>query len=103
MINKLTPEQITRFAECRERWTAIGLSTAPAAREEAEAGIREAYRNAALPEPRKIVWCGSPLSQGLVRAIILQNAKPVENIGDSVGASVLASVLASVRDSVWDS
>ena len=91
-IEKLTPKQIARFPEFRERWTKIGLCTDPADRPRAEAAIHESYRAAGLQPPRKIVWCGSPLSQGLTRAIILDNNK-----------QLMASVGASVRDSVGDS
>ena len=103
-IEKLTPKQIARFPEFRERWTKIGLCTDPADRPRAEAAIHESYRAAGLQPPRKIVWCGSPLSQGLTRAIILDNNKQLmASVGASVRDSVRASVQASVRDSVWDS
>ncbi|MDE2105075.1 MAG: hypothetical protein KGL39_47995, partial [Patescibacteria group bacterium] len=71
MITALTTEQEKRFPEFVEKWTRIGLSTKSANRIEAEKGIRLAYEAAALPKPKKIVWCGSPLSQGLTRAVIL--------------------------------
>ena len=104
-IEKLTPDQIARFPEFVERWTKIGLCTDPADRPRAEAAIAETYRRAGLIPPKKIVWCGSPLSQGLTRAIILD--KKLLKTGDSVWASVRPSVRASVRDSVrgsvWDS
>ena len=113
MIEKLTPKQEARFPEFIERWTKIGLSTAPADRPKAEASIRAAYRAAGLKEPRAIVWCGSPLSQGFTRAIILdpkfweglklKPQDPVASVGDSVLASVRDSVGDSVRDSVGDS
>jgi hypothetical protein len=99
-IEALTPEQAARMAEFRDRWIQIGLSTAPAERARAEAAIAEAYKAAKLPPPQRIVWCGSPLSQGLTRAIVLQGPT---KIGDSVGASVRDSVRDSVGDSVWDS
>lgn len=80
-IEKLTPAQTARFPEFIDKWTQIGLSTEPANRPEAEAGIVAAYKVAGLCAP-KIVWCSSPLSQGLTRAIILDHK------GASVGASV---------------
>lgn len=101
-IESLTPAQIERMAEYRDKWIAIGLSTEPAARSRAEEAIRLSYRLGGIPEPKKIIWCGSPLSQGLTRAIILDK-KLRDNVGDSVRASVWASVGASVRDSVRDS
>jgi len=97
-INLLTQAQIDRMAEFRDKWLKIGLCTEPADRPSAERAIIEMYRQGGLEPPRKIIWCGSPLSQGLTRAIILDN-----NNRDSVGASGRDSVGASVRDSVWAS
>ena len=106
MITKLTPDQIARFPEFIEKWTRIGLSTEPADRPKAEAGIIAAYASASLPPPR-IVWCGSPLSQGMTRAIVMDKKVGAsvrdsvrDSVVDSVRASVVASVGASVRDSV---
>ena len=117
-IEKLTDAQIARMAEFRDRWIKIGLSTEPADRPAAEAGIIESYRAAGLAPPQRIVWCGSPMSQGLTRAIIFDK-RMIADIGkrvrdsvgdsvrdsvrDSVGDSVRDSVGASVRDSVWAS
>ena len=109
-IETLSAAQQAQMEVYRDKWIAIGLSTAPANRAAAEDGIRRAYAAAGLDAP-KIVWCGSPLSQGLTRAIILDK-KLIEDLGasvrdsvwdsvwDSVRASVRASVGASVRDSV---
>ena len=116
-IDRLTDAQIARFPEFIKRWTDIGLSTKPADREQAERGVRMAYECAGLAPPKAIVWCGSPFSQGLTRAIVFGLAngeikseigeavekKVGDSVGDSVGASVRASVRASVWASVWDS
>jgi hypothetical protein len=104
-IKKLTPEQIALFPEYVEKWTKIGLSTEPADRKRAEAGVRLSYKTAGLKPPR-IVWCGSPLGNGLTREVVkklLTDPKFKEKFGASVRSSVRASVRASVRDSVWDS
>ena len=107
-ISHLSKEQTDRFQEFIDKWTAIGLCTEPANRKEAEVGIAETYTSAGLAPPKRIVWCGSPLSQGLTRAIAL-NIKPseVEKIGQSVWQSVRQrvgkSVERSVRHSVWQS
>ena len=90
LIESLTDEQQARMVEYRDKWIKIGLCTDAADRPRAEAAIRTMYRAAGLVEPRKIVWCGSPLSQGLTRAIILDR-----KLRASVGDRVLASV--------WDS
>jgi len=99
LIEKLTPEQEARYPEFIKKWTDIGLCTKPANRELAEEGVREAYRNAGLDEP-KIVWCDSPLSMALTRSVIKQFAEGID-IGAGVRASVWDSVWDSVRDSVW--
>src|ERR1700678_639268 len=104
-IEKLTPEQHAKMAEWRDKWLAIGLSTAPANRAEAERGIRLAYKAAGKNEPR-IVWCSSPLAQGFTRAIVVdlvKNKKIRASVGASVCASVKESVWASVGTSVWAS
>jgi len=123
-IEKLTEKQIAKFPEYVDKWTKIGLCTEPADRKMAEKGIKEAYKIAGLKAPR-IVWCGSPMSMALTRAIICEKFPKIQgknkidsvrasvraSVGDSVGASVRASVRASVgasvrdsvRASVWDS
>ncbi len=98
-IESLTSAQKARFPEFIAKWTAIGLDTRPADRGRAERGVVTAYKIAGLAPPAKIVWCGSPLSQGLTRAIVFGLSKGA-SVGDSVGASVRASVWASVGDSV---
>ena len=121
MITELTAEQKTRFAEFINKWTKIGLSTAPADRVKAEQGINQIYAIAGLKAP-KIIWCTSPLANGLTRAVIKEMRKKSkredsvrasvwdsvwasvwDSVGASVGASVWASVGASVGDSVGDS
>jgi hypothetical protein len=98
-IESLTDAQKARFPEFVSKWTNIGLSTAPADRPRAERAIAEMYGAAGLTAPKRIVWCGSPLSQGLTRAIVLN----ADSVCDSVGDSVWDSVKVSVGDSVWDS
>ena len=97
-IESLSQRQQDQFAEYRDRWIKIGLSTEAADRPRAETAIKQMYASAGLELPRRIVWCGSPLSQGLTRAIILD-----KSVGASVGDSVWDSVRDSVRDSVGDS
>ena len=108
-IENLTKEQSARFGEFTKKWTDIGISTEKANRKEAEEGIVEMYQIAGLKKP-KIVWCDSPMSQGITRMIVqkLKNKGTLKkkigaSVRDSVGDSVGDSVWASVRDSVWDS
>lgn len=49
------------MAEVRAEWIRHGLSTAPADRPSAVAGVHDTYRAAGLPLPRKVVWVESPL------------------------------------------
>lgn len=67
------------YSGLRQKWARIGLTTQPAERPAAEAAIGKAYEAAGLELPNRIVWCSSPFSQGLVRAIVLdpQFAKEV--------------------------
>lgn len=98
-IESLTKEQEARFTEFINKWKDIGLSTQPANRKESEKGIALAYKIAGLNKP-KIVWCGSPYSQGLTRAIVFGLKDSEINIGASVRESVGASVRESVMESV---
>ena len=111
MIERLTDKQIAKFPDYAQKWTDIGLSTAETDKTAAEQAIKDAYAVVGKAAPR-VVWCGSPLANGLVRAILLTAPRPVrDSIGDSVKASVGDSVKASVwdliktsvRDSVWNS
>jgi hypothetical protein len=86
-IESLTDSQKARAAEFRDRWTEIGLCTDPSDRPRAEVAIREIYRQGGLEPPAKIVWCGSPLSQGLTRLIMVVK-KPIERLWESVGTNV---------------
>jgi hypothetical protein len=86
-IERLTDAQKARAVEFRDRWMEIGLCTDPADRPRAEAAIREMYRQGGLEPPARIVWCGSPLSQGLTRSIMVAR-KPIERLWESVGTNV---------------
>ena len=105
-LTTISDEMRATFPAIVEEWTRIGLSTAPADRPTAEAGVVAAYRAAGLQPPERIVWGTSPLAGTLWSAVL--NAHSVRaSVGDSVedrvGASVWASVWASVEDSVWAS
>ena len=110
-IERLTDEQKARAAEFRDRWMQIGLCTDPADRPRAEAAIREMYRQGGLEPPVRIVWCGSPLSQGLTRLIMVVK-NPIERLWEGVGTNVRhhigggesdANLRPSVSHSIWQS
>jgi transposase len=67
-LSSIGPEFATRLVG---EETKIGLCTDPADRPRAEAAIRDMYRQGGLEPPSRIVWCGSLLSQGLTRAIVI--------------------------------
>jgi len=62
MITDLTPEQEAQLQVYAEKWRAIGLSTEPANRAEAEKGVRLAYELAGLNPPKEILWFESPMA-----------------------------------------
>ena len=124
MITQLTKAQEARLPEFIKKWTDIGLSTEPANRIEAEKGIIAAYKSVGLEAP-KIVWCDSPLTQGLTKAIVFgllesqakgrqsvrtslgqlvaQSVRYRERVGQSAGQSVWPSVKLPIAQSVWES
>lgn len=66
-------EDHSGFGKWREKWAAIGLNTDVVDRKRAEDAIKDVYLAAGLEPPRRIVWSGSPFSQGLVRAVVLDS------------------------------
>ena len=99
-IESLTAGQEARLPEFVERWTQIGLSTEPADRPRAESAIRKMYALAGLAPPRMIVWCGSPVSLGLARAITFDGAlrERIEAFGShGISESIWRSISASVE------
>lgn len=72
MIDKLTPEQEALIPEYRDKWIGYGLSTEPADRAEAEAGVREVYKASDLTPPDRVIWLDSPMS-GLIGAAMLMD------------------------------
>src|SRR5271154_1391473 len=78
-VDALTPEQTARFPEFIKKWTDIGLCTAAADRPRAEAAIRTMYERAGLTLPKRIVWCGSPLSMAVTYAVLRKLGAKGEN------------------------
>lgn len=100
-IESLSARQIDRFPEFVEKWTDIGLCTAPADRRQAERGIRDAYWSDGRAAP-EIVWCGSPLSMGLTQEIVTTRASVAKSVGKRVRDRVWSGVWDIVWNGVWD-
>src|SRR5205814_316376 len=73
-------------ATVRDEWLAYGLSTEPANRAEAEAGVRAAYEAAGLDAPKFMIWVGSPWAGAVAQAIAPQIIEKM--VGDQVGGQV---------------
>jgi Domain of unknown function (DUF6745) len=111
-IEALTPEQEARCSEFVEKWNSVATCTAPADRPRAEAAIHQMYKEAGLAPPRKIVWCGSPLSTLLTVAMIGDPAISERTLANKVGDRIFlggrfkaesrigAGLADAVRDSV---
>lgn len=73
-IKKLTSEQEGLLPVYKARWIAIGRSTEPANRMQAEEGIDLAYKAADLPSPALKIWLSSPMA-GAIGAAILESCR----------------------------
>jgi len=113
-LDALTPEQEALLPQVRDEWIGYGLSTEPADRAEAEAGVAQAYREAGLEPPLIVLWLDSPLAgafgQGMLRQVWDQvraqvwalRDQVVDQVRDQVGNQVWAQVWAQVGDQVRD-
>jgi len=100
-INELTPEQEADMSATRDKWLAIGLSTAPIDREASKAAAVKMYECAGLPAPKVFIFLGSP-RQGAIAAALLKDSKFGAQVWAQVGAQVWDQVWAQVGDQVWD-
>jgi hypothetical protein len=111
-IEKLTRKQEALLAVKRDEWLAYGLSTEPADRVTAEAGVAAAYHEAGLEPPKIVVWLRSPL-EGAIGTWMVQQipTKPEKTtrvkkvrgqVGDQVGGQVRGQVWGQVWDQVGD-
>lgn len=112
-IDQLTDEQAAMLPVIRDEWIRAGLSTEPADRAAAEAGVRKAYAAAGLEPPRLVIWLDSPLAGAIGQAIVRTPprtsarvqaqvwAQVRDQVGDQVGDQVRAQVEAQVRAQVW--
>ena len=99
-IEQLTEEQTARFSEFREQWLEIGLSTEPADRPRAEAGVKLAYKAAGLKPPSLVIWLDSPMAGAMGAALLRGETKVGKRVWDQVRDQVRAQVGAQVWDQV---
>ncbi|BAD56343.1 DUF6745 domain-containing protein [Nocardia farcinica] len=101
-IDQLTDEQAAMLPVIRDEWIRAGLSTEPADRAAAEAGVRKAYAAAGLEPPRLVIWLDSPLAGAIGQAIVRTPPRTSAQVWDQVWDQVWAQVGAQVWDQVWD-
>jgi hypothetical protein len=102
LITKLSPEQEAKIPEFIEKWCQIGLSTEPAERSKAEQAILAIYEKVGK-KPPQIVWCTSPLANGLTRAIVRRFFPSDGHINDEVWTMVKNCVTDTVSQTFWES
>ena len=98
-IEKLTPAQAAKIPAFRDEWLSHGLSTKPADRPRAEAGVRLAYEAAGLAPPTTFIWLDSPHAGAIGAFLLTQGSSKI--FGAQVRAQVWDQVRAQVRDQVW--
>ncbi len=99
-IDKLTDEQAAQMPAWRDKWIAIGLSTARADRAKFEAAVVKCYAAAQLAPPKRVVWVASPPVLALaapIAAYLLNKDGPVRV---AVDRAVRVAVDRAVRDAV---
>ena len=115
-IDTLTPEQKAAMDGWADKWIEIGLRTGDADRPLFEESVRDCYRFAGLPEPKRIVWVPSPIVMQIAAPtaaflIAMNNSKNVSvavrgavsgAVGDAVRGAVSGAVGDAVRDAVGD-
>jgi len=99
-LNRLTAEQEAILLAIRDKWLSIGLSTEPADRKRAEAGVALAYQAAGMKPPSLVIWLRSPL-EGAYGATLLKEDQVRAQVGAQVGDQVRAQVGDQVRAQVW--
>ena len=74
MLEALTPEQHACLRVIRDKWIAIGLSTAEADRPRAEAAVRRAFRRAGMSDAVRMIWTSSPMSGAITAESLTHRA-----------------------------
>lgn len=108
-IDSFTPEQEAQLPGIRDEWLAYGLSTEPANRPEAEAGVRLAYESAGLKAPTTMVWLDSPMAGAVGAAYFTQlfkDNKPVDgedwsNLQEQIPSLAKSLGSTAIRDQIY--
>lgn len=80
MLESLTPEQEAKIPEYIDKWTKVGMATAPAMdKEKADEAVRKVYDRAGLKPPKFIVHADSPWD-GLFAVAALDMGKHPEEV-----------------------
>ena len=100
MLKELTENQQIRIGEFTKKWTEIGFDKKPLDRDKVEQAVNLMYRCGGLENPRKIVYCASPMEMYL----IIESFKRSENtkVEELLRESVSESVLSSARNVIAD-
>jgi hypothetical protein len=86
-------------------WLALGLTTVPADRADAEAGVRQAYELAGLAAPDRIEWCGSPAAGARTAHELVTSGETGASVRSAVRtrpwASARADLVARLGPAGW--
>ena len=103
-IAKLTVEQEADLSDTRNKWLAVGLSTAPIDRDAAKAAVVKMYDCAGLPAPKVFIFLDSPLQGAMAAATltgVMFRGQVWDQVGGQVGGQVWDQVRYQVGAQVW--
>ena len=105
-ITSLTPAQIARFPEWRNKWIAHGLSTERADWSRFEKAVRECYRYANLKDDVPVIHVPSPMVGALAAPIAasliaLIRKDKHSTVYSAVGSAVESAVRSAVDSAVY--
>lgn len=97
-VDKLTPEQEAILPIVRDEWYAIGLSTDPANRPEAERGISKVYTDANEAQPPIAIWTLSPLAGAYCVTALVEDKFGIDKVCEGLEGSMIIHGEASVKE-----
>jgi hypothetical protein len=103
-ITRITKAQAARFGEWAEKWTAIGLSTAPADFDTATAAALRCYELCNLKRPMVVLRLGSPyaatIGGALAWAFLREHFEVESQVQSQVESQVWSQVQSQVQSQV---